>query len=373
VNMKCASGTSPWLNGNYQNKPSIILLPTGIIQISTTWVLPNGTHLIGVATSDPDLSGGATAPTTIQASTSFTTKTPMVQFGDSPPNCPAVTLGGCTAISVEHLTLDGNNNALIGIQNYYAQEHSYVDHVTLYHLWDVGLDIGSTSGGTATNSGPYSNIHYETGSNAPSTAVCAQIEGLSGTKGIHGMTCNSTPNAQSAILLDSSNNTIEDVRITGFYDGVLVGAKATAQSNVLRNIVGDITPSGSKPPPANAVHISSAQKVTDLAILGAANVLTASSGQYTIYDEATGAQLQSTDAADSSVAMYVLGQGKNNGRVRFSTSPSVPTWAVGSSAPTGACQPGSIFSCTGSTSQCTASGSAYTLWGCPGNTWQGIK
>ena len=50
--------------------------------------------------------------------------------------------------------------------------------------------------------------------------------------GIHGLKCKSETNdAQAAVLLDSSNNSIEDVNIVGFYDGILVGSQASAQSN----------------------------------------------------------------------------------------------------------------------------------------------
>jgi hypothetical protein len=379
--LTCAKGT-PWNEGGaYFNKPSTILLPAGTINIAATWVLPSGTHLIGAGTSDPDLSSGAT---TIHATSNFVTQTPMIQFGDS-AHCATSTLGGCTDISVEHLVLDAddgsgqNGLSVTGIRNYYAQEHSSVDHVTLYHIIGVGLDIGASGAYSATNSGPYSNIHYESGNNATSTTVCAQIRGLSGTKGIHGLTCEATANPTWAVLLDSSNNTLEDIRTTGFYSGVMVGSKASASANVLKNIIGDKTVKPNATTPVNAVHISAAHPVTDLVILGASNLVTGND-QYTIYDDVTGTHLAS-GATDSTVAMYVLGQGKSGqGHSRYTTSPNTATWGFGNGVPAaGSCTSsnfGSLYSCTGTAAQCTPSGQTTPagLWGCSLTTgWTVVK
>jgi hypothetical protein len=100
--LKCTKGT-PWFESStgYANVPSTILLPSGTIQISSTWILPNGTKLIGEETTDPTLNTNGTAvQTTIQATTSMSSGTPMIQFGDS-THCPSSI---CTGISVEHLT-----------------------------------------------------------------------------------------------------------------------------------------------------------------------------------------------------------------------------------------------------------------------------
>lgn len=95
----------------------------------------------------------------------------------------------CTGISVEHLTLYGNGNSLIGIQNENSQDLSYVDHVTLYHVLGPGLLVS----GNAERSGPYTNIQYDTGGSGGSGPVCAQIKGLSSTHGIHGLTLGACP------------------------------------------------------------------------------------------------------------------------------------------------------------------------------------
>ena len=110
VSMTCAPGTTPWNNGNaFQNKPSTILLPaTGAlppntsnpIVISTPWILPPNTHLIGEGDGIPIFSTGGSlisAPaTTIQAKSSFTDST-MIEFGSSSV-CPDPSKV-CTGIS----------------------------------------------------------------------------------------------------------------------------------------------------------------------------------------------------------------------------------------------------------------------------------
>ena len=83
--------------------------------------------------------------------------------------------------------------------------------------------------------------------------------------------------------------------------------------------------------------------------------------------------------ADEFVGMYVLGNIANGGYARFTTSPSVATWASGPAAPpTGTtCAQGSLYSCAGTATSCKQPGQsqAFALWGCPigsGDTWQGI-
>jgi len=239
TNMTCAAGTTPWNNGTtYLNKPSTILLPAGTIVIRSTWVLPNNTTLIGVGDGLP--ASTTASSTTIQAckpqSCSFT-GTDMIDLGTSFICDPLNNGTVCNSVSVENITLDGQGQAINGIVNANSQTGSYVDHVSLYQILGTGL----LAEGNANNSGPYSNITFDTGgSSGLASTVCAQILGLSGTRGIHGLSCNSETNdAQAAVLLDSSNNSIEDVRIVGFYDGIRVGANANAQSNVLVNVIGD--------------------------------------------------------------------------------------------------------------------------------------
>ena len=82
----------------------------------------------------------------------------MIQFGSAPPFCPIARSGPvCTGIALEHLTLDGQGQAINGIANAESQANSYVDHVSLYRILGIGLSVS----GTANDSGPYSNITFD--------------------------------------------------------------------------------------------------------------------------------------------------------------------------------------------------------------------
>lgn len=140
TNMTCAA--SPW--AGITAPPATILLPSGTITVGNTWILPSNTRLIG--TGDNVYNGLGTV---IKAGSTMTTST-MIQFGSS---------SGATGISVERLTLNGLGSSVTGIVNQYAQDRSYVDHVSLYQIRGTGLLVENN----ATNSGPYSNITFDTG------------------------------------------------------------------------------------------------------------------------------------------------------------------------------------------------------------------
>jgi hypothetical protein len=363
TSMTCTS--SPWGSGSgYLNEPSTILLPatggaspTPII-IPSTWVLPSSTRLIGEGSN-------ATGGTTIQAlANNFATNTPMIQFGLSSTACSSV----CTAISVEDLTLDGQGQFINGIQNANSGQLSYVNNVNLYQIRDTGLQVS----GNAQDSGPYSNITFDVGSySGLASTVCANVNGLSGTRGIHGLSCISdTSDSSVAVYLDSSNTTIEDVTIAGFYNGILVGSVAAAQSDILLNISGN-THYGANLVPINVVVISSAvtgtsANVSDVSLVGINNA--GPSGTNSISD-----QLTSTTLSDTYVAMYALGKPKNGGYSRFTTSPNAATWAAGTSAPSttvscNAATAGSLYSNT-------SPSASPALYLCPvgGGTWVSVK
>jgi hypothetical protein len=348
---------SPW-TGISSPPPSTILLPAGTIVITGTWVLPNGTRIVGQG------SPGVGTGTVIQAQ-NFT-GTAMIKMGSS-SLCGSS--GICTGVSVENLRLDGNGVILNGIGingivNQYSGDLSYVDKVSLYQILGTGLLVSTN----ANNSGPYSDITFDSGS-FPAVGPCVSIYSLSSTRGIHGLTCISpSTEALAAVLLDSSNNTLADVRIVGFYDGISVGKNNPAHSNVLRNVYGDTAKPNCKGciTPVNVVHIFNVggNPVSDLVVMGVSN-----GGQFTttIQDDLTGPTL-----ADPHVAMYVLGRQATGatGYSRFTTSPNAATWVVGSGAPSGNCPSnagGSLYSNT--------SGSGTALYVCPvggGVAWKGI-
>jgi hypothetical protein len=358
TSMTCAMGTTPWNNGTTTvSPPSTILLPAGTITIPATWILPSNTHLIGEGDANPT---GGTPGTTLKAVSPLSgSGGPFIQFGSS-----SLCSSPCTGISVERLTINGLGTSTNGIVNQYAGNASLVDHVSLYQVRGTGLLVESSS---ASNSGPYSNITFDTGTYSGTTAtVCAQILNVNGgTRGIHGLFCHSETNdAPAAVFLDSSNNSIEDVAIKGFFDGILVGANGIAKSNVLLNVIGDTSKEFGVLTPVNAVHISTNYSVTDLSVMGASN--SGLSGTSTIQDDVT-----STTISDTTVALYALGEQASGGYSRFTTSPHAATWGSGTSIPSGNCASsagGSLFS--------NSSGSGYALWVCPANgssaSWKSI-
>jgi hypothetical protein len=362
TNLTCTHG-SPWTeSGNIVSLPSTILLPaTGStsptpIIISTPWILPANTHLIGEGNGIP--STGFAPGTTIQAANGFSGS--MIQFGSSSA-CPQVgNVYICTGISVENLTLDGQGGQSInGITNGFSQDFSSVNHVSLYQIVGKGLVIQNSSTGNANNSGPYSSITFDTGGATSTTStVCAQIFDLSGTHGIHGLSCTSeSSDPSAAILLDSSNNSLGDVRIVGFHDGISVGSNSPAYSNVLLNIYGDTTNpcNNTCPTPINVVHITNHTTVSDLSIMGVRNA--GGAGTTTIQDDLT-----ATTLPDATVGIYVLGESADGGYSRYTTSPNAATWVTGTSAPSGTCARGSLYSCinAGQPSMCNNS----ALWAC---------
>jgi hypothetical protein len=368
---------SPWAGISNPPSSTILLPATGAVPpntptpiiISTPWILPANTHLIG---EGDGISSSSFSPgTTIQATSSLSGS--MIQFGSSSV-CPLVNnVPICTGISVEKLTLDGQAQSINGISNQYAQNNSYVNHVSVYRILGTGLLVSYSGTSSATNSGPYSNLNFDTGGySGTSSTVCASINGVIGTRGIHGLSCTSgTNDAPAAVLLDSSNNSIEDVRIVGFYDGIRVGANNNAQSNVLLNIIGDTNPTGGGgTTPIIVVHITSlGHTVSDLSIMGVNNALGGpGTGQYTIKDDVTATSLQ-----DASVGIYALGESPSTGvgHSRFTTSPNAAHWTVGTTAPTSpSCNQGSLYSCTNGVS---GNGCSNALWVCGPSGWTMIK
>jgi hypothetical protein len=325
--LTCAGGAgnnSPWVQGIANtNNPSVILLPTGTINIPTTWILPPRTRIKGMGVDGQN-------GTLIQPSSSSFGGTAMIQFGTSS------TFG----ISVEDLTLSGavggtSVPGLGGIVNFYSQEQTYVKHVNLPSFAGTALQIGQSTSTSSGNSGPYENL-YITGGTGP----CVQIIGAE-TRGIHGMTCSAAEGSGAAagVLLDAGGSTIEDVHFEVFKDGILVGANEPAASNVIFNVSGSSLSGNNM---TSVVHISSANSVTDLSVMGVRAINSGgTSAPDSIKDDVTG-----TTLADLSVGMYALGESTAGGHTRFTTSPNAPSWVSGSGVPSGNCAVGSLYSNT---------------------------
>ena len=386
---------TPWQSGadsTYQDKPSIILLPAGTITIYYTWILPNTTKLVGQGAATPVTSGSQTGTVIASADAigtgvfsgptyNPTTPLPMIQFGapgaevgDSSALTCTHNPGICVDISIEDLSLNGagtTSQVVDGILNLDSQELTYVRRVGFYNLTGTGLQVGTSNySSKSQNSGPFEQIYS---SSTSTTGHCAHIYGAP-TRGIHGITClgnTTTLVSGGGILLDSTSNSIEDVHVAGFTNGIVVGSASPAfqaWGNLLSNVSGGGSSS------ATLIHLCSATSCTstgsavqDITILGA----TSSGGATTILDDVTGVSL-----SDTSVGMYALGEAQAlttasgspsiYGYSRFSTSPTVPSWYVGSTqSPPTSCTSvanGSIYSATGTTG-------TGTLWGCIAGNW----
>jgi hypothetical protein len=226
----------------------------------------------------------------------------------------------------------------------------------MYQIGGIGLQVWSN----ALNSGPYSDITYDNGGDGSSSTECAEID--VSTRGFRGLFCKAeTVTPSAAVIVNSSNNSIEDVHILGtatggFTDGIQV--KDTASSDVLFNITGGTGVT-------NLVHLekSGSTAAQDISVMSASN----GGSTNTIWDSVT-----STTLTDPYVAMYVLGVSgvAGSGYSRFTTSintnANTVTWGVGSSSTLpSTCAKGSLFSYTNSTSGtlnvCTASGTWASL------------
>jgi hypothetical protein len=405
--MVCAG--TPWKSGSSGTvtpNPATILLPagytlgaaslgTGNIIISQTWVLPNGSKIIGEG-PNPGVAGTIRAFATLEVclnsnGSSCFTGSAMIQMGNS--SCPTVSGAYiCTGIAVEHISLEAQNLAVDGIDNLYGQQGSYVNDVLFSDIGGTGLNIFSTAPG----SGPYTDMYFSAGSSC-SGASCVCVTLQAGTLGIHGMSCignysYSTGGAQTAIYANAGSNRIEDVHIEGFRDGIRIGdvSSGTVSAIVVSNVEGGWSPAG---PVQNTIHICGPQTsstfgsctnttatVSDVVVLEAIDSGN-SDGDNPDYstiieDDVTGTSIIPVlpphgQSAPASAAMYALGEevgGSGSQYSRFSTSPSsssggvapystaVPTWAEGAlsgSISGDSCTvPGALYSNT------TSSGSA---------------
>jgi len=382
--------------------PSTILLPTSTIQTSATWVLPSNTRIVGTG-----FKSGIAA--------TFTS-------GDVIDMCSSTASTPCSGVSIEHLTVQGltdcpsttTSNTLNGIVNYYAQSSSDVDDVGICDIGGISLEITSN----AANSGPYSNLNipvinrsdnYSCSGGLGSCPTCVDLEAQ--THGLHGMTCIGTPgvagnatsmlthNGDAGVYVNASNNTVEDVHIEGFFDGVEVGDTTTAVGNIfLGDITGGFSGNGRT---RNTIHICGSNFPSgshfgkcqnypptgtppnrDVTIFGVTDGNngggTGDNGSTVIQDDVTNTSVAAPSGSGTGVmaAVYALGEQAGNGDSRFSTSPSstnsatgatmVPTWGVGQTSSVSSCNtPGAVYSNTAGSGTntsiyvCTYSGRPY--------------
>lgn len=360
TSLTCTGTNTPWADTYTINVAATVLLPPATIVINTGWILPSGTRIIGEGAE----SGSSSAVTTIQASSSFAS-TFMISMGSSSTTiCPS---NVCTGISVENLRLDGQSKSISGVVNNYSQESSYVKHVAFYQINGTGLSVNVSSPGTPVNSGPYSDLTCSFSTTAPAGSTLCALIATASTRGIHGMTCtNSTATLPTtAISVSGNNDSIEDIQVQGFQNGVAIGLRSATSGILVKNVTGS---TGMTSP----VIISNLFTPSDIAILG----VNANGATNTIQDQYTSTTL--TSATDPIVATYMLGKSETvnsspsvTGYSRFTTSASVPTWVQGTVAPSGTCKIGSLYSYT------TAASGTDALYVCVPSAsttkWSGVK
>jgi hypothetical protein len=294
----------------------------------------------------------------------------------------------CTGVSIEHLKLTGTT-ALNGIYNANSQDGSYVDDVNLYQIGGVGLTVAGSSTGAssgAVNSGPYSNLYYVADPDATCSSnqcpACFLIQ--TQTRGLHDLTCIGTTTSNqitanspghAGIYINASNNTIENVHIEGFWDGVQIGG-SNAIGNVLVSNIGGLF-GGRAGPTTNAVHICGPNSqenvgnctgsVSDVNLFQITGDAEGGKCTATVLDDQTSTAIGPAGTTTEFLGFYGLGEEVGGSAVQFSrlvTNPSsslasgctysggsynltitpTSTWSVGSGAPNGVCTPGALYS-----------------------------
>lgn len=371
--VSCAQ--SPWNGVSSIPYAVTILLPAGTIYISATWVLPQNTQIIGEGPNATTIQ----ACTTPACSANFPAGSDMIDMGTTGTtslSCPSSSSKppDCNGMAIAHLTVNASNLGINGIVNYASQEQSYVNDVAIKQVASpgVGLEVfgqSSSTTGDGVNSGPYSDIYFSSG-----TGTCVSIQGTYGIRGIRGLSCKGSSGATTAVLLDGSNTTIQDVYISGYTNGIVIGSQGigaqndlifdvTGTSNV-GNLIEICAPITGNSGPCPATLAITPSDITLIAV--------SSGGGNTIVDQVTGNTLQ-YGSAEPDVGLWVVGEPMSASPAInswFTTSHAFPTWYVGSNAPTGlscnASEAGSLFSVI-------STNSGATFSGCVSGTWSTIQ
>jgi hypothetical protein len=373
------SGTSQTCGINPFNgitKTSIVLLPAGTIVLSAAWGIPGTTQVIGEGPGVTTLQANATSFTDayVFSASGGNSNPAMIHMGT--PNTTSTFVRNLAfGIKVLHLSLDGQGQKvgttfIDGIDNTNAEEQSYVEDVTINNILGnglyLGIDPGGSGDGAADHSGPYNEIVFQEPVSTPlSTTVCVNVVAGVQARALRGITCAANTTPAAAILLDGSNVSVENVRIDGFQDGILIGdhpaatGHGPAEAILLSNIVGTNVVGNTN----NLIHIanSTAPTPVNVAVHGATSAV-----NNTLKDDLTSTTL--TFTSDPFVGFYAVGYPiGSTGYTRFSSSPRSPAWLVGSTsgAISGSCADGALFSST--------TGTGGTLWTCVASSWVKIQ
>ena len=305
------TGWGPFLVGSMFTSGSVV---QGVIQSATS----------GSGTANDTL----TLSTNAQATRSgpYSIYPPLVQFAQTnalnrltTPISPGISEG----VSLSNLQVDCNGlNPGLGVQNWWAQEESYVQDVNISNCNGVSLDVETV---TAQNSGPYSNIASSTTNTsglANALTLCAELLSTSDLRGIHGLTCigtiNSTNGPNVGVDLSTTGVTLEDVHLEGYTIGIEVGLNAVTNNATIVNATGGAGTPGMATlvdianNSTNALFVSKNEiGLFGLSTGGVPNILD---------DEIMGTVL--TNTTDPSLAFYTLGQGSSTNRTRLTSSPN---------------------------------------------------
>jgi hypothetical protein len=230
--------------------------------------------------------------------------------------------------SIESLNIDCNTLAAsIGIQNWKAQEQSYVQDVNIGGCLGIGLDVETIH---AQNSGPYRDLFINVGT-APSpfntgpysVTLCAELLKTGDLRGIHGLTCTpelmTTTPADVGVDLSTTSTTLEDIHIEGFTTGIEIGSHDNANNITLINITGG-TGAGPMTTVVDVANSSFASGI-EFGAFGLSAGVAGHLATNTLVDNISSATLASS--ADPAVSFYVLGSPTGTARNRITSSPNV--------------------------------------------------
>ncbi len=413
--VQCNSNPFSSSNGN----PITILLPAFQINFSTgiSWTIPNNVHLVGAGLATVLL-----GPTSLSQGA-----TNLIEMGVPPSGGTCST--AYTGIVIEHLQINANG-AYGGIDNQCATSASYVNDVRISgnpntcnsnNNYQGCLQGNALTVGTgAINSGPYTDIivlavpgatcgpPVNTAANLTCVSVNAQTRGIRGVTCLGNQTTGSSASVAGGVVVSASNNSIQDVHVESFYDGIEISG--TTSNVLVSNIATGGTSGCSNNNVTNAVHIcghnsasgsvypqcSPSSTVTNVSLTGIANDTTINDDPIllpnTVLDDQTATIIgcnsppspSSTcipnsnplEAMGGTTSFYVLGgpSGSGGPYTRLTVSPAnsnfygshvtpVATWGVGATVPTGQCYtPGAIYSDA-------AAASGPSVYVCAAGSW----
>jgi hypothetical protein len=249
----------------------------------------------------------------------------MVQFNPTATTFDATNHAIAFGTSISNLQIDCNSfGAGMGIQNWWAQEVSYVRDVGVDNCLGIALDVETTS---AMNSGPYADIVSSPGSSAIASTQCVELLNTGDLRGVHGLTCTSTGTPKVGVDVSTQNVTLDDLHLEGFFTGIEVGVYTATNASYVANNVTIVnatggTGSGGMTTLIDIAGSASSANQVNVFGLGAASSVNGSVTNL-INDHITSNTVTTTN--DPSLSFYILGLVSGSGRTLLTSSPNVNT------------------------------------------------